>query len=167
MDKTTQLKRLRSNIKRIDLFLKESGIKDAFKLKKHDKVNLYCDYNKLDRPIDIDYWVIFSFRKVPFKKNYIVNSKPNKKEKPKPKKNKVKDTEHWKEKYHAYLKSNAWVRKRKHIFDIRGRYCEKCGGVNDLQIHHLTYERIFKEADEDLQVVCKTCHEGIHNIKNK
>jgi hypothetical protein len=31
-----------------------------------------------------------------------------------------------------------------------------------LQIHHLTYKRIFNELPSDLQALCFPCHEWIH-----
>ncbi len=58
--------------------------------------------------------------------------------------------------------------------DVDG--CEWCGfyllrdGSNEvngdlehmsLEVHHLTYERLGAERDEDLQALCWSCHEGI------
>jgi hypothetical protein len=42
--------------------------------------------------------------------------------------------------------------------------CQGCGkqGDNSLDVHHLTYERMGDELDEDLAVMCRTCHEAEH-----
>lgn len=71
--------------------------------------------------------------------------------------------------YHQYLKSESWRRIREALFKQRGIRCEKCGlkGGNKsaFDIHHLSYARIFEEELEDLIIVCRPCHNKIHNIK--
>ena len=58
-----------------------------------------------------------------------------------------------------------WKKFREIIFSERGRICEKCGN-NDtdtvFDLHHLTYVRFGKEFREDVQIVCRDCHEEIH-----
>ena len=66
--------------------------------------------------------------------------------------------------YHAYIHSPAWGRKRQRKFGQVGRRCEKCGRDSDLQVHHLTYVRLGRERMGDLQVLCRGCHEGVHEI---
>ena len=83
---------------------------------------------------------------------------PNPNNKPK------KDYQEMKKEYRTYLKSDAWEEKRKMMFALRGRQCEICGKTNlTLQVHHLTYKNIFNESPEDLQVLCKGCHEDVHD----
>lgn len=65
--------------------------------------------------------------------------------------------------YKRYLNTKKWKDKRIELFNIRGEKCEKCGSKNDLHIHHLTYENIFNEKLEDLQILCKFCHKAEHN----
>ena len=37
--------------------------------------------------------------------------------------------------------------------------CERCGKkTRRPEVHHLTYERLGREKDEDLQAVCRDCH---------
>lgn len=40
--------------------------------------------------------------------------------------------------------------------------CEVCQSKEDLHVHHLTYENLYNEKDEDLILVCKSCHFSIH-----
>jgi predicted HNH restriction endonuclease len=34
-----------------------------------------------------------------------------------------------------------------------------------LILHHLTYERVGNESDEDLRLLCKECHREAHRVK--
>lgn len=67
--------------------------------------------------------------------------------------------------YTKYLKSEKWAEIKKRLFKKRGKKCEKCGKINILHIHHLTYRNIFNEKDEDLIILCNLCHEKAHGIK--
>jgi len=65
--------------------------------------------------------------------------------------------------YSDYLQSAKWKTratqtKRDHP------YCAKCGSVNSLNCHHLSYAHIGNESDDELIVLCKTCHERTHGI---
>lgn len=76
----------------------------------------------------------------------------------------------YKEEYRKYLLSKEWLDKRNELLKIRGNLCEICGKGGIIHVHHLTYDRIFKELPEDLQVLCENCHRKIHKkekIKNK
>lgn len=65
------------------------------------------------------------------------------------------------EEYRAYLRSADWAELRAAIIAERGRACESCGrggkGVT-LQLHHLNYDRLGEERDEDLELLCIECH---------
>lgn len=67
-------------------------------------------------------------------------------------------------KYRDYIKSHWWKAKRNHILKKRGRKCEKCRSTKRIQVHHLTYERLGRELDSDLQVLCRSCHMLEHNL---
>lgn len=61
--------------------------------------------------------------------------------------------------YTAYMKSDAWRKRKQQLYAKRGYACERCGVEGDpVEVHHLTYARLCHELDEDLQVVCKKCH---------
>lgn len=66
------------------------------------------------------------------------------------------------EKYAAYLCSREWAEKREAVRDRCGGKCERCGRLPMDHVHHLTYERKYREKLEDLQASCKYCHEFAH-----
>lgn len=68
-------------------------------------------------------------------------------------------------KYLKYLKSKEWATKKSIIFAIKGNKCAVCGSTENIDVHHLTYERIFNEDIEDLEPVCRECHKKIHSGK--
>lgn len=76
-----------------------------------------------------------------------------------------KDPTGHRKKYYEYLESQEWKDKRDELFRIRGRRCERCNSSKNIQVHHLTYERVFNELLNDLEVLCKTCHEIEHGIR--
>lgn len=69
----------------------------------------------------------------------------------------------YKAKYYSYLKSSKWKSIRNSIIEDRKR-CERCYSIQELQVHHKTYENVFNEKDEDLELLCKSCHRKEHNL---
>lgn len=63
----------------------------------------------------------------------------------------------------VYLKSDEWKHKRQVIMDYYNWKCLQCGEYAT-DLHHKTYENIFKEKFEDLEPLCRSCHENEHNI---
>lgn len=66
--------------------------------------------------------------------------------------------------YYAYLRSPEWAEIKVDLIQQRGNKCEGCGKKNKLQVHHLTYDRIFKEEPGYLQLLCATCHRKTHGL---
>ena len=67
-----------------------------------------------------------------------------------------------KEKYQAYLCSREWCARREAVRKRSDGKCERCR-VNEMDhVHHLTYARKYDEPLEDLQALCKQCHEFTH-----
>jgi len=66
--------------------------------------------------------------------------------------------------YYEYLATEHWQQMRKKAFKHYGKKCKYCGCGNDLNVHHVTYERRGDERLEDLEIVCQDCHKRIHNI---
>lgn len=64
--------------------------------------------------------------------------------------------------YADYLRSFEWRKTRNRALKRAGYSCQRCSARRDLQVHHLTYERLGREWDSDLEVVCRECHEGEH-----
>lgn len=65
--------------------------------------------------------------------------------------------------YEEYLKTPAWRTKRNHALRLAEFRCSVCGSRRNLQVHHKSYERLGREWDQDLQVVCQTCHANHHD----
>lgn len=70
----------------------------------------------------------------------------------------------YKEQYGLYLQSDEWRDKRGAILERDNYQCRICGDTNNLEVHHLTYDRVYNESDYDLVTVCADCHEIIHKF---
>lgn len=57
-----------------------------------------------------------------------------------------------------YYESPEWGHKRRQKLEQAKYRCEKCGSPGRLDVHHLTYDRLYDEDLGDLQVVCRSCH---------
>lgn len=64
--------------------------------------------------------------------------------------------------YNLYINSDEWRLKRNYILNKRGYKCERCFSKKNLQIHHITYENLGFELDNDLIILCKNCHQYVH-----
>lgn len=67
-------------------------------------------------------------------------------------------------KYRRYLKSYEWAQLKADLYKVRSRKCERCGNKTRLQVHHKTYDNIYKEKHSDLEILCDTCHKKEHGI---
>ena len=66
--------------------------------------------------------------------------------------------------YKEYLLSDWWKWRRKRKLKKAAFHCEKCGSNKKLQVHHLSYESLWFEKDEHLQVLCNLCHQHSHQL---
>jgi hypothetical protein len=66
--------------------------------------------------------------------------------------------------YVLYLRSAEWKAKRAAVLK-RDKKCRSCGSTRKLQVHHLTYERIYRERLTDLTTLCEGCHRRVHRSK--
>lgn len=66
------------------------------------------------------------------------------------------------ESYKEYLVSDAWREKRKQVLIRDKLRCQLCGNDKNLQVHHVTYDRIYNEELDDLITVCNNCHKTVH-----
>jgi 5-methylcytosine-specific restriction endonuclease McrA len=68
--------------------------------------------------------------------------------------------------YHKYLKSADWKSNRLDVLKRDSFSCRRCGENgrpgNELDVHHLTYERIYHEELRDLITLCRGCHGEVH-----
>lgn len=65
------------------------------------------------------------------------------------------------EEYSEYINGDVWKKKRVKRLTMSNFGCEVCGSKEDVQVHHLTYERIFKEDMKDLMPLCVTHHNAV------
>lgn len=71
-----------------------------------------------------------------------------------------------KEKYNLYLASREWNVLRELVAVRSDGICERCHHNKMDHVHHLTYERKYCELPEDLQAICKGCHDFTHAKSN-
>ena len=64
--------------------------------------------------------------------------------------------------YEKYLRTGHWRRFRKHAARHLEQRCP-CGARSNLQLHHMTYERLGKERLEDVAWLCGNCHQKLHD----
>lgn len=61
--------------------------------------------------------------------------------------------------YRARIASSEWQELRCRLITAAGHRCAHCGaGDGPRQLHHKTYERLGRELDRDLVVLCLPCH---------
>ena len=64
--------------------------------------------------------------------------------------------------YRLYLDSDIWKKKRRERIEKDGFKCSVCGSAKNLNVHHITYERLGREDLEDLVTLCRDCHSRLH-----
>ncbi len=69
------------------------------------------------------------------------------------------------EEYARYLRSAKWRSKWASVMKRDGYKCRFCG-KKAVNVHHLTYTRIFNEQPYDLVAICKNCHDLLHKLDN-
>lgn len=68
--------------------------------------------------------------------------------------------------YAKYLESDAWKELRDRVLRAAGFRCRLCNRPHrTLQLHHRTYVRVGHEHDDDLTVLCPSCHEAYHKTR--
>lgn len=64
----------------------------------------------------------------------------------------------------GYLHTEQWKRTREETIAACGHSCQRCGDhQRSLDVHHLTYERLGAEEPRDLVVLCRRCHQAVHD----
>ncbi|MCR9093437.1 MAG: hypothetical protein NXI30_04415 [bacterium] len=61
--------------------------------------------------------------------------------------------------YEARFRQSDWKRLRARVLDRDDFTCRNCGEAAD-QVHHLTYERFWKERLSDLAASCAECNQA-------
>ena len=60
-----------------------------------------------------------------------------------------------------YLQSEKWKQFRNEKFEEYPT-CLICGGKDNLTLHHNTYENFGNEQDDEVEVICNSCHSKVH-----
>jgi hypothetical protein len=69
--------------------------------------------------------------------------------------------------YKRYLQSPQWKRLRRLAISSVDGFCQRCKQPKkDLEVHHKNYNNFGNEDLSDLEVLCKSCHELIHDNKD-
>lgn len=72
------------------------------------------------------------------------------------------------EDYNAYMASPEWAEvKRRYRASLRPQDCGLCGTDQNIQIHHMTYDRIGEEELADLAALCGDCHSMLHALERR
>ncbi len=66
--------------------------------------------------------------------------------------------------YSQYIKSDEWSRRRDIYFSLHKKECIACGSSEHIDLHHMTYDRLRSERDEDMAALCNVCHEQYHAV---
>jgi hypothetical protein len=68
--------------------------------------------------------------------------------------------------YQQYLQSPLWRSTRERRLHVAGNRCEfeGCGRTFGLEVHHVSYERLGRELDSDMEVVCRFHHLARHTL---
>jgi len=49
---------------------------------------------------------------------------------------------------------------KRFLLEARGKKCERCWDCDkSLDMHHMTYARVFNEVPFDLALLCRVCHQ--------
>ena len=65
--------------------------------------------------------------------------------------------------YPDYLKTDHWKAIRLKIYQAQlNPKCAICDSTKELNIHHKTYDNLWRETSFDLVILCRGCHEYWH-----
>ena len=70
--------------------------------------------------------------------------------------------------YSEQLEDIRWTAFRTFVFVVKGQKCEQCGSTHYINLHHTKYipgRSAWEYTCNEVQVLCRECHEKIHNIK--
>jgi 5-methylcytosine-specific restriction endonuclease McrA len=66
------------------------------------------------------------------------------------------------ERYHTYLKSPEWKNKV-YLIKQRDQVCQLTGSSDNLEVHHITYDRLGSEDLTDLVLLSRSAHQFVHD----
>jgi hypothetical protein len=65
-----------------------------------------------------------------------------------------------------YLASDQWKSLRNSVICRDQCVCVRCGSTERLEVHHKTYSRRGFEKMDDLETLCRVCHERHHGLSS-
>lgn len=66
------------------------------------------------------------------------------------------------EEYHTYLRSPEW-KKKVSLVKQRDKVCQLTGDTTNLEVHHVTYDRLGNEDLSDLVLLSRRAHQAVHD----
>lgn len=60
------------------------------------------------------------------------------------------------------MASDHWRQTRLEALRHSRFRCKECGAKGKLEVHHKTYDNLYWETMDDLEVRCRACHEARH-----
>ena len=70
-------------------------------------------------------------------------------------------------KYIEYIHSPEWQNRRNLFLQQHGKICNMCPRTDEIEVHHVSYDRLGHERDEDLKALCVRCHNDLHYALRK
>lgn len=68
--------------------------------------------------------------------------------------------------YRQYLRSDLWLANSQPAWNRSHGRCERCKLNRGDNAHHLHYSTRFRERPEDLQILCRGCHDFVHELSD-
>ncbi len=66
------------------------------------------------------------------------------------------------------LDAESYQSLRQHVLERDGWRCQRCGRMNELQVHHICpRSQLGDHVEENLITLCATCHEALHSRKQR
>lgn len=63
--------------------------------------------------------------------------------------------------------SDEWVARKDRYYQTHEMVCSRCGTGQSIHLHHLSYERMGDELNDDLMPLCVGCHDRVHELHRK
>ncbi|RPJ39302.1 MAG: HNH endonuclease [Planctomycetaceae bacterium] len=65
---------------------------------------------------------------------------------------------------HYITESEQWWEIRTKVMRRDNHWCQACLDALATEVHHKTYDHLYREVLWELEAVCHTCHQRIHNL---
>jgi hypothetical protein len=67
--------------------------------------------------------------------------------------------------YRKYINSRRWKKRRLRYYRKFGKACAACRTADaPITLHHMSYDRLGAELDDDLLALCRPCHDRLHRL---